>query len=169
MFANSSITNLKAILEEQGVTLDTSEATGISLWYIVRDSTITHLPIIDATNANMVNIFSWDAALEYVEKFIIPIEEMQTSGEFEVNYKTLKHMPVEGTFYRNILVKNAPLDLESAVSFIMELANYTGTENEFVYSIYFSTTTLDLLEAEGNAAPDGGTWVEYVGNLGWNM
>ena len=59
------------------------------------------------------------------------------------------------------------LSVASMKSAILHLANYTGTENANVNSLFFSDDCWAALEADSNA-PDGGTWKKYVDSLGWN-
>lgn len=60
------------------------------------------------------------------------------------------------------------LSLESAISAITHLKDYSGTDNPYTYTISFSSITTALLNAEGNASPSGTTWLEYIDSLGWN-
>lgn len=172
IFGRSKITNLKKLLENQSVVFDSGGAYGNALWYLVRDSTITHLPTIDATNCNMLYIFRSNA-LEYVEKFIATAESLQIN---EKNYPglafscpKLKHIIIEGVLCRSVTASQPPLDLESAKSIINALKIYTDTEEEYSYTITFSTTTWGYLDAEGEtASPNGNSWREYINDLGWN-
>jgi hypothetical protein len=52
------------------------------------------------------------------------------------------------------------LSLESAKNIINALVDYSGTENEFIYTVSLSEETQALLEAEGATAPNGKTWLE---------
>ena len=61
------------------------------------------------------------------------------------------------------------LTAESAKSIMLALTNFTDTENEYMYSLTFSSATWDMLNAEGSTAPTGETWFDYVINtLKWN-
>jgi len=60
------------------------------------------------------------------------------------------------------------LSLESAISAITHLKDYSGTDNAYTYNISFSSATIDLLNAAGNDSPNGTTWLEYIDSLGWN-
>ena len=61
------------------------------------------------------------------------------------------------------------LDVESAKSIILGLKNYSGTENEFAYTVSFYKDTRTLLENEGATAPNGMTWIEFAQSKGWNI
>ena len=61
------------------------------------------------------------------------------------------------------------LTLESAKSILLGLYNYSGTEFEYYYSVTLSDDVLSLLEADGDTAPDGMNWFDYVSSIGWCM
>jgi len=59
------------------------------------------------------------------------------------------------------------LSVASMKSAILHLANYAGTANANVNSLYFTDDCWAALEAD-STAPDGGTWKNYVHSLGWS-
>jgi hypothetical protein len=61
------------------------------------------------------------------------------------------------------------LSLESAKNIINALVDYSGTDNEFVYTVSLSEETQALLEADGATAPNDKTWLEYAADKGWNV
>ena len=81
---------------------------------------------------------------------------------------TLKNLTITGEIGSNIDLKWSPLTAESAKSVITHLAVYIGTEKEFACKVSFHNSVWELLDAEGNTAPHGGTWKDYVDNIGWN-
>lgn len=63
----------------------------------------------------------------------------------------------------------SPLTTDSMKSIITHLKDLTGTSNANAFTIKFSGDSWDALDAEGNTAPHGGTWKEYVQEvLSWN-
>lgn len=71
IFYQSKITNLKMLLEEQGIVFDTSKTTDMRA--IGRESSITHLPCISVescTSGNMSNTFYLMSSLVYIEKLV---------------------------------------------------------------------------------------------------
>lgn len=75
---------------------------------------------------------------------------------------------VEGSVIgRSINFKSSPLTVESAKRVITILEDYSGTADEYTYSVTFSASTLELLEAEGATAPNGDTWMNYIQSKGW--
>ena len=85
------------------------------------------------------------------------------------NCASLKTIILDGPLTSNLNFKNNPLDLDTAKRIINCLENYAGTENEYVYKVTFSSTTLSLLDAEGATAPGGLTWVNYADTKGWSI
>lgn len=62
----------------------------------------------------------------------------------------------------------AVLSVASAKSIIEHLTNYAGTDNEYTNTLKLNDAVWAALEAEGNTAPHGGTWEDYVTELCWN-
>lgn len=83
----------------------------------------------------------------------------------------LKEIRINGTIGKSGLNFSAcPLSLESAISVITHLKNFTETDPDKVFTctITFSPTTWEYLNADGENSPDGTTWADYVAALGWN-
>ena len=94
----------------------------------------------------------------------------QATTTYPCNLPSLENLTLNGTLQVTMSFNKAPLTVESAKSVINALVDYTGTDKEFTKSIYFSSTTLSLLEAEGATAPGGLTWIEYASNIKcWNI
>lgn len=170
MFYNARITDLVKILEESGITLDSSSCTDISSMFAY--STITHAPVVSAkavwsiNNAN--NVFNNATKLISVEKFIFVqtgVKKTCTYTNIFNNCTSLRDIEFEGEVYRSLDLTASPLSVDSMKSLISCLGDYS-TENTGVYTIGFSETCWAALEAD-STAPDGGTWRDYVTNLGW--
>lgn len=86
-----------------------------------------------------------------------------TAFQYAVGYE---YIGFEGTIASSINLSWSPLCPESMKMAIMCLKDYSGTENELTYTIKFSDTCWIALE-EDSAAPNGGTWENYVTSLGW--
>lgn len=170
LFDSSLITNLKKILNDAGVSLDFSKATSVQ--YPFRLSTVTDIGILDFSKAGHLNyLFHQCRYLKNVEKVILNANGTQS---FNTTYSfgecdVLEHMPVEGAIGRDINLQWSPLDLESAKSIINALVNYSGTANEYVYTVKFSSTTTEYLTADGETSPNSNTWTEYAFDKGWNI
>jgi hypothetical protein len=104
------------------------------------------------------------------------IETLTGDIEFygTVNYMTfyacwkLKNIAPK-TIAKDFNISYSPLTIESAKAIITALVDYSGTDEEYSYTLTLSTATLELLESEGATAPNGKTWVEYADSKGWNL
>lgn len=168
MFSSNNITNLKALLEECGVILDFSQVTNCN--YPFQGSTITDVGILDVRKCNEFKYFLYGSKnLKNIEKLVLKSDGSQV---FDTTYSfgtcnALTHIIFEGAIGSNINTQWSPLDLESAISIINALVNYSGTADAFTYTVKFSSHTTELLNAAGNTAPNGGTWLEYIVDKGW--
>ncbi|MBQ8765120.1 MAG: hypothetical protein IJZ12_04280 [Clostridia bacterium] len=173
MFDACGFTDLKGILEKQGVVLDTSSAT--NLQYAFANCTyLTRVPVIDVSkskNANVIQyLFQFCNSLEYVEKLIIP-STVDTSffSVFNGCYK-LKEVRIEGVIATSISFTGTKyLSVESMKSVISCLKNYAGTTKEHTYTVTFKAVVFEALEALGETPPSGNTWAEHIDNLKWNL
>lgn len=171
MFNSSMITNLLQILKDRNVVLDTSKCT--SFIQFVQNATITHLPCISLESLTattpMGNLFTYARQLIYIEKIICHRDIVWTASAFNGCESLVTIGEFEGEIGTSFVI-NACKNLDSATAkrIIMALVNYSGTENEFVNKVIFHSDVWTRLDAEGNTAPDGTTWKEYVDNIGWN-
>lgn len=176
LFTYSQITNLKAILERNGVVLDLRTAiqrrTATQLFM---SSEITHLPTIDCSTAPQGNggvnyLFYRAYKLVSIEKWILPttdcvFEEINTFQECT----SLVDIVVEGKLWRSLSMQWCPLSVASMKSIIAALKNHTDTGKAYTYKITFNDACWAALEAD-STAPDGGTWKDYVvSTLCWNV
>lgn len=82
------------------------------------------------------------------------LEEIEIDGSIDVNFN---------------IQPSAVLSVASAKNIIEHLTNYAGTANEYTYTINFNDAVWTALEAEGNTAPHGGTWRDYIETVvRWN-
>ena len=80
----------------------------------------------------------------------------------------LKDLTIEGEIGTTIYWQYASsLTVESLISIITHLYNYAGTTSEGTYSITLASASKTKLAAEGATSPNGNTWAEYIGDLGW--
>lgn len=164
MFYYSSLTNLDDIEIDFSSCGDFGNAFAYSKF--------THLPIINASKIIssewVINsIFNGAKRLVFIEKFIIPTTFKNVCNSWFTGCTSLTHVIFEGNIPTPLNLKDTQIDLESAISFIVHLQNHVGTNKEFAYSISFSPKTKALLEAEGNTAPNGGTWFDEITLKGW--
>ena len=119
----------------------------------------------NCTNA-VGQFFNNSVKLQTVKKLIVA-ENTSYSGWF-TGCSKLVNLTIEGVIGNSINISPSPLTAESAISVINALKDYSGTSNEFTKTVTFSSTTKANLNALGNTAPEGVTWLEYVYSKGWN-
>ncbi len=168
MFYNPSINgDLVQILEEQGVTLDFSECTMFAWAFysgkFSRIGVVDMRKVSSATNAN--NVFR-ACPVTTIDKLIVSETYPIGTSSFIACAK-LENITIEGLITGNFTISSSPLTVESMKNIIAHLKDYAGTDKEFTYSVKFSSDCWEALDAEGNTAPNGGTWKEYVTSLGW--
>lgn len=84
-------------------------------------------------------------------------------------YKNLTDLVLIGKLKTSLTIAANPnLTRESLQSVIDALFDFSGTDSAFVNTITFSDTAWETLDGEGNAAPNGMTWREYITSIGWN-
>lgn len=156
-------------LKECGVVLDTSKATKLSNAFAY--TYITEIPTIDCTGlvGNSMNVFrDGYSRIAKVEKIIVT--ESTTFTDWFVN-TCVADITFEGVIGQDFSITYGGgikrLSVDSMKNIISCLKNYNGTDDEFVHDLTFHESYWAALEAD-STAPDGGTWREYVGSLGWN-
>ena len=81
----------------------------------------------------------------------------------------LSELYMTGVLAKTIKFSSCPLNVASIKSIINCMKDYSGTENEYTYTITFRTAYFNKLEAEGTTSPNGNTWAEYIDDLKWNL
>ena len=133
-------------------------------FYQAKGITDTKVPIY-ANASNCDYMFGQCDALETIRE--LRVLETQSFTETFNWCNVLKNVVFTGTIGKSINLSYSPLTPESMKSVISCLKNYSGTSSELVNTISFTGACWAALEAD-STAPDGGTWEEYVYNLGWN-
>lgn len=167
---NYGITDLVASLDKAGVVLDTSNCD--SLLQTFQGAATKHIPTIDASKStNLGYTFGSNCGVETIDKFILSENTRQVGlgGNTFMQARYLKNIVFEGVITESINLSWSPLTVDSMKSVISCLKNYAGTENELTYKVSFTEACWEALETSG-AAPDGGTWADYVQYaLGWTV
>lgn len=175
MFRYSNISgDLKAKFEGFGITFDTSNCDNFG--YMFQQATkITKIGTIDMSKSTSGTdktdaFFNGCSALEEIELIRTDKEEFYKFGNTAFNNcSALKRIRFEGKIVEGVRFSYSPLDLESAINIISNLKDYSGTDKAGAYTIYFSSSTLKLLDADGaTASPNGNSWRDYIDDLGWN-
>ena len=158
MFKQCSITDLKGILERQGVVLDTS-ACG-NLYEFMSGSTITRTPAIDASLCpTLTQTFYNCLYLVSIEKLIVSADGSTTFDNTFYNCKELVHLVIEGVVGgKGIHLKwSVKLDKVSITSVINALSTTTTG-----LTVTFSKTAVDTAFATTEGGADGSTSAEWL-------
>ncbi len=158
--------NLVELLEKCGVVLDFSNCTNFN-GVFNSNNAIRRIGVLDIRkNTDCANVFSY-SFIETIDSLVVD-ENTNLVNLFALTTQ-IKNLTISGTIGQNIELSSLNiLTVESAKSIINALKNFSGTDKEHTYKVSFSSTTKDLLEAEGNTAPNGMTWLEYAFSKGWN-
>ncbi|MBO7320202.1 MAG: hypothetical protein J6V06_09325 [Clostridia bacterium] len=123
--------------------------------------------------SNTQNVINWAYMLQGSTR-MRTIETLDFSSATGIESNTwnprlenLKVVPE--TIKNNFVCQSAYLTLESAKSILLGLYDYMGTEYEYYYSVTLSNEVISLLEADGDTAPDGMNWIDYVFSIGWSI
>lgn len=127
--------------------------------------TDTKVEIVVYRDRPLTSAFQHCTALHTIRKLTVT-SGVPYSNTF-MNCTGLKNIVMQGTIGRTIdFSYSTLLTAESMKSIISCLADYAGTSDESKYTLTFPAECWERLEAD-SAAPDGGTWQNYVKNLGW--
>ena len=155
-------------LAECGVEIDFSECTVAT--YAFYCSAFTHLPVLDFRKAVTTTKYlgCGHSGVKKIDKIILTEDGQSLLNYF--GYATLlEEVEIEGKIAGdNLDIKNsAKLTLDSLKSILTALKDYSGTANEYSYTVALRSENWAVLEADGATAPNGQTWIDYVGNKGW--
>lgn len=170
MFYNCKFTDLKGILEKQGVVLDTKSIYSAKSMFESCDK-LTRLPVLNFSNIGTLDsTFQFCYKLESIDKLILSNKGTQIFTFPFNSTVSLKEIRVEGVIGTNFKFNySILLSVESMKSIISCLKNYAGTENEYKYTITLKASPFETLEASGEIPPSGNTWAEHIDNLKWNL
>jgi len=165
-----------------------NNATGVSFWgndtitSITLDceslKTLQHsfsfcLKLNSVYLSNTQNVINWvgmlqaSNALRTIETLDFSSAESIDASTWNPRLENIKVVPQ--TIKKDFVCQARGLTLESAKSILLGLCNYSGTDEEFYYSVILSDEVISLLEADGNTAPDDMNWYDYVTSIGWVM
>ena len=167
-FRGAAITDLKSILERQGIALNTSQVTNANMMF-QSCANLTHVPEIDVSNCSDSDgetIFSSAGRLHTVDKLIVRDDgTLRMNQDFYACY-ALQNIRFGGVIGRDISFAYSPLSIDSMKDVITHLADYS-VQNTGVYTLTLKDECKTALEAEGATSPNGNLWTEYVSDLGW--
>lgn len=161
---------MKDIEEQNGIVFDFSKCTDFTRAFC--SGLFEEFNIIDMSSmgkaTQLMFYGGYDVPLKPTR-----IEKLVFAETTELNVNSfqfagaLQYIGFEGTIANTINFSWSPLVPESMKKAILCLKNYSGTDEEFTYTITFSDACWTALEAD-STAPNGMTWTEYVDSLGWN-
>lgn len=160
-------------LEDCGVTIAT---TGfVNCDYMFNFSNVTRIPSFDLSSfGRYSNTFNGCKNLVTIDSLTLSPTAVFTNTF--TGCTSLVNLTISGEIGQSINLQESPLSVASMKSVIYHLVNYSGTDSEFAYTLYFSEDCWTALEADGPAIPNIDTeeilpemsWRDYVGWLGWN-
>ena len=161
MFSGSKITDLQALLDECGVTLDFSKVSYNRLVQWLEESKITRVGTVDVTSlTNATYVFYAARSLVTIEKLIFAETNVFSNTWFQNSPKITNINAIEGTIASNgFNVSYCPeLTHDSLMRIINVLKDYSGSGT--TYTITFGSANIaKLTEAE----------IAIANNKGWDI
>ena len=145
LFEWSPITNLKQLIKDRGIVLDFSKCSNMANAFA--NSSITHIPTINTTNANgITSVFSGATMLVEIEKLILKENGSQTINNTFNNAESLESIVIEGTIGANIQLQwSTKLTHDSLMSIINHLKDYSSDANGTIHLLKIGTTNIAKL------------------------
>lgn len=160
----------KAYFDLSGVTAGTAASTAGHYNTFVDCGSLEEIEDIGLPAGGYYYTFAQCANLHTLEMFRVNAD-CKFNNAF-TNCENLQNITVEDGSeigQNGLNFQWSPLTTDSMKSIITHLKDLTGTSNAKAFTIKFSSSCWDALDAEGNTAPHGGTWKEYVQDvLSWN-
>ena len=145
MFHSCKITNLKAILEKQGVTLDFSNSTNLT--YLFNGSSVSDVGVVDARSCPDLNYCFYAAKLVNIEKFIVN-ENNVFRGCFTGTSRIVE-IRFEGNISSNLSIStNTGLSHDSLMSIIEHLADKSDDTSGTELVLTIGSTNIEKLTEE---------------------
>lgn len=123
------------------------------------------VPILAATS--ILQMLRWNSKTKRIPELNIS-ETTNVSSDPFYQATALTDIKLTGVLAKSLSFAYSPLSVASMKSIISCLKDYSGTENEFKYTVSFTSACKTALDAEGNTSPNGNTWRQYASDLGWN-
>lgn len=160
IFTKLDIENLKQLLLDLGITIDTSGYINGS--YLFQNARVTHVPILDLTNA--VQTPSFNNCTKLVEAGFKNITEKCSWNSIDyTGCEALEDFSIEGVIAGNVNFQYCKkLSSDSAKNILTCYKNYYGTDEQDTYTIRFHANVWTRLREEGNTSPNGTTWEQYA-------
>ena len=159
-------------LEDCGVIIDLSQcstvANAFTYCYVTR---LPRLNVNSTKYSGLTELFNNAKLLVTIDEVVICNDGTNTFSSTFTGCSALKNVKFTGVIGRSISFSDCPLSLASMKSIISCLKDYSGTENEFTYTVTFSSACITALEAEGATAEYNGeacTWIDLINYKKWN-
>ena len=138
-----------------------------SRYMFAQSASITDTKVPIYANGSDVN-YAFQGCTGLVTIRELHVNESQTFTSTFAGCNALKNITFVGVIGKSIGFPNSPLTPESMKNVISCLKDYSGTSDADTQTLTFTSTCWTALEAD-SAAPDGGTWKQYVKNKGWKV
>ena len=161
--------DLREHLNNLGVKLDTSGVKYMTYYFY--SSQFTALPEISTVSSASVNCcFQNTTFLKSIDKLILKEDGSQSLTNTFTSASRLENIIIEGVIGKDISFSYSPLSVESMVSIITHLKNYTGTESAGNYTLTLKDSCKTLMAQQGAMDElDGKTYDAYIADIGWNL
>ena len=137
--------DLVELLDDLGITLDTSNCTSIGNMYY--QSNFTRIGEVSATaNKSLANVFAATPNLVTIDKFILKSDGTNTFSSVFNNSNALENITIEGVIGNDFDIHWSPLTHDSLMSIINHLQDKTGASTKPILTI--GTTNYNKLTAE---------------------
>lgn len=135
-------------------------------------SLLEHIGVLDIRNASVRSAFNNCPKLTTIDKLIVSENTFfhctfdSCPSLVEIRFEGIIGNP-HGNQYPIRLVDCRYLSAESAISALMCLKDYSGTDEEYLYTIKLHNDIWNRIDAYSKS-PNGGSWQDYVLDKGWN-
>ena len=150
-FNQCAVTDMKAILEQQGVVLDFSQVTHFMRGF--QQANVTHLPVLDFSN-----IQSSAAIFQYCSN-LVSVDKIISNSNFTADFRycgALEHVRFEGVICQPpLFASSSKLTNESVQSIIDHLKDLTGQTSQ---TLTFHKDVGSRLTAAQKAAVTAKNW-----------
>ena len=157
-------------LEECGVKAEIDCSQALAAADMFYYAWITRVPLLNLNStkySSLASLFQ-NSKIVTIDELIIRDDGANTFVNAFTGCTALENVTFAGVIGRSISFSDCPLSVGSMKNIISCLKDYSGTSNEFSYTVTFSSACKTALDAEGNTSPNGNTWRQYAMELGWN-
>lgn len=155
-------------IKESGIVFDTSQSTSNNDMFFYSYG-ISHLPAISCVSATSIDgMVRGCPYVHTIDKIIFSDNGSVSLNNVLASCTNLINVVIEGVIGRSWNLQDCRvISPDSMKSIITHLKDYSGTDNEYAYTLSFRADRWEALEAD-STSPSGGTWKDYVKELGWN-